>query len=216
MIIGLLIAAALILLGVLYIKAYFEQIENDDYPNNNYYKKSNNKGYWYNGKYYNNNYNYRKQSEASNGDMPTELPYVKREILTNAEHGFYVLLKAVCDRMKLIVCPKVRMEDFLKVTDEVHKKKYRGYIKSRHIDFIICDKDMKMIAGVELDDNSHNTPEAQKVDDFKNRVFKKINVPLFRVKVSYDRTQYKAPIINILRELGCIKSTSQNNKQNTA
>lgn len=188
-----------------------EQSENNRY-NKNYY----NKGYWYNGKFYNNSYNSNHQQKDESFEMPTELPYIRRDILTNAEHEFYILLKVVCNHMKLIVCPKVRMEDFLKVTDKIHERKYRGYIKSRHIDFIICDKDMKMIAGVELDDNSHNTSEAQKIDEFKNRVFKKINIPLFRVKTSYDKMQYKAPIINILRELGCIKTTQQSNKQNIA
>lgn len=112
-------------------------------------------------------------------------PYKKRNILTNTEYNFYKTLKEECDKQNFIICPKVRMEDFLEVTTRNERFKYRGYIKSRHIDFIICNQEMKMLCGIELDDYSHYNRKAQKNDKFKNDVFKSIDIPLYRIVVGH-------------------------------
>ena len=111
------------------------------------------------------------------------LPYEKKMLLTKTEYGFWKCLKQKCDEKGFIICPKVRMEDFLSVTvkDKKQLMKYRGYIKSRHIDFMICDSALHILAGLELDDRSHNSVNAQKTDLFKNQVFTVIGLPLFRV-----------------------------------
>ena len=63
-------------------------------------------------------------------------PYAKKYLLSAAEYRFYKMLKEKCDEADLLICPKVRMEDFLTVTDAQNRAKYRGRIKSRHIDWI--------------------------------------------------------------------------------
>ncbi len=119
-----------------------------------------------------------------------EYPYIKKNLLTPTEYKFYKTLKKKCDENNLLICPKVRMEDFLTVTDKQNTQKYRGKIKSRHIDFIICNKDLYLLAGLELDDGTHNTQKAKETDEFKDNIFKKINLPLFRIKTNpeiYDK-----------------------------
>lgn len=128
-----------------------------------------------------------------------DYPYEKKMLLTAAEYRFYKVLKEQCDRHRLLICPKVRMEDFLSVTDRRNRNRYRGFIKSRHIDFILCDRDLHMLAGVELDDASHNTPAAERTDAFKDHVFKKIGLPLYRVPAAPG--QYTARIRKIIDEL---------------
>lgn len=125
-------------------------------------------------------------------------PYEKKLILTKTEYKFYKELKTIFTPEKFNICPKMRMEDFLNVTDKKNLMKYRGYIKSRHIDFIICDKDLHMLAGIELDDKSHNTEKAARADDFKDNVFKKINIPLYRIIVAKS---YNEEITNIFNTL---------------
>ena len=119
-------------------------------------------------------------------DIFKKYPYKKRNLLTKTEYKFYKVLKKECDRRDYLICPKVRMEDFLEVTCKENRLKYRGYIKSRHIDFIICDSELRMLCGIELDDYTHDTREAKKADVFKNNVFKKIAVPLFRIYVGQE------------------------------
>lgn len=126
-------------------------------------------------------------------------PYARKMLLTKAEYSFYKILKEICDQNKILICPKVRMEDFLEVTDKKNYMKYRGYIKSRHIDFMLCDSDLRIIAGLELDDNSHKKSNVQEKDDFKNNVFKTVNIPLYRVKMSDG--SYKDRLEKIMLEL---------------
>ena len=117
--------------------------------------------------------------------ITTIYPYRKTDLLTKTEYGFYKVLKEECDKRNFLICPKVRMEDFLDVTCKDEQLKYRGYIKSRHIDFIICNQDLKILCGIELDDPSHYTQKAQKTDTFKNDVFKEIGLPLYRIKTGH-------------------------------
>ena len=126
-------------------------------------------------------------------------PYAKKMLLTKAEYSFYKILKEICDKNELLICPKVRMEDFLEVTDKQNYMKYRGYIKSRHIDFMLCDSNLRIIAGLELDDNSHKKSNVQEKDDFKNNVFKTVGLPLFRVKMSEGA--YKDQLEKIIQEI---------------
>jgi len=138
--------------------------------------------------------------ETVNGERINYYPYKKKMLLTKTEYAFYNILKMKCDKKNVLICPKIRMEDFLEVTDKQNKLKYRGYIKSRHIDFMLCDSKLNLLAGIELDDKSHNEKEAAAIDHFKNRVFQTINMPLFRVKVM-KAEQYCIQIDNILNKI---------------
>lgn len=138
--------------------------------------------------------------ETVNGERINYYPYKKKMLLTKTEYAFYNILKMKCDKNNILICPKIRMEDFLEVTDKQNKLKYRGYIKSRHIDFMLCDSKLHLLAGIELDDKSHNEKEAAAIDHFKDRVFQTINIPLFRVKVM-NVEQYGIQIDNILNKI---------------
>lgn len=124
-----------------------------------------------------------------------DMPYEKKDLLTKTEHSFYKILKSKCDEENLIICPKVRLEDIVNVTTRENKLKWRGYIKSRHIDFLLCDYDLNVIAGLELDDYSHNSKKAQQTDLFKNNLFENIGIPLFRIKTN---TLYEEEITKLI------------------
>lgn len=138
------------------------------------------------------------------------LPYKKRPLLTNSEYIFWKEMYPKMKKAGVIVCPKVRMEDFLTVNVSAQKKgkrqAFRNRIKSRHIDFILCDKDLNMIAGVELDDKSHKyNVSTIEGDALKNQIFKDIGVRLFRVPTSKEGyAEAIDNIINTLRRTGQI------------
>ena len=131
-------------------------------------------------------------------------PYIQRPLLTQTEYTFYMALKQQCDRNGLLICPKVRMEDFINVTAQQDKLKYRGYIKSRHIDFMICDKWLNLIAGLELDDRSHQRPDVAQTDRFKDEVFRTIGLPLYRIRTSNEA--YDTQIEQIIRHMMTIRN----------
>lgn len=114
------------------------------------------------------------------------LPYAKGHLLTKTEHVFFITLVREALKRRLLVCPKVRLEDIIYVTDKKNRNKYRGYIKSRHVDFVLLDKSCQTAAAIELDDPSHNTAKATKTDQFKNELFSKVGIPLIRICTGTD------------------------------
>ena len=138
---------------------------------------------------------YEKYEKEKPNDKFTKYPYRFKNLLTNTEYTFYKVLKNSCDANNLLICPKVRLEDFVEVTDYQEKYKFRAYIRSRHIDFIICDSSLRVLAGVELDDSSHNSQKAKENDMFKDNVFRVIGIPLFRAKTGNRNYQQQVDYI---------------------
>lgn len=107
-----------------------------------------------------------------------------KSIASETEKLFYNRLKQYCYDRNFTINLKTRLEDLVKYNNYLtfaEMQKYRGQIKSRHVDYLIVDDDLKPIFAIELDDKSHNRRSAQEVDKFKDELFKKINIPLYRV-----------------------------------
>lgn len=126
--------------------------------------------------------------------------YKKRAILTQGEKVFYNELKKACDKKMYIINVKTRLEDIIVSTTSDYRQKLseRGRIKSRHVDFAVLDKNLNLLFCIELDDSSHNTKEAKATDKFKNELFKKVNIPLYRVRVG---TKFKKEIEKIFDDM---------------
>jgi len=108
------------------------------------------------------------------------LPYKSKYLLTPNEYSFYKTLKPIVDKNNCLICPKVRLADIVQITDNKNYMKWFARVSKKHIDFLICDKDLKPLFVIELDDKSHNKPQAYKNDSFKNRLFETIQLPLKR------------------------------------
>lgn len=109
-------------------------------------------------------------------------PYRAKPILTRREYSFYLLLQREASRRGLIICPKVGVKDLMEVTSRKHYMKYFRQIAQKHVDFVICDRELRVLFAVELDDGSHDTEEAKKRDQFKDRAFKAARIPLKRIR----------------------------------
>ncbi len=104
-------------------------------------------------------------------------------IMTQTELIFYRELKKVTDKLELTIFPQVDMERIINVID--NNTKDRNRIKSRSIDFsIVNNKNCKIVCCIELDDYTHNRKNVKKSDNFKNELFKKVEIPLYRIKVN--------------------------------
>lgn len=117
------------------------------------------------------------------------MPYqLKHYFFNNSENSFFAILKDRIDSKRLLIFPKVRLGDFVETTNSGDERWGSwNRIKSRHIDFIIWNKEQGRIAcGIEIDGKSHNSPKAQKGDAFKDTLFKTIGLPLYRVRVGSD------------------------------
>ena len=149
--------------------------------------------------------NTNESRDNFSSSLPEDFPYAQKMLLTKAEYRFYLTLKEKCDKRNYLICPKVRIEDFVSVTATQYCDliKYRGYIKSRHIDFMICDNRLYLLSGIELDDLTHTQPDAKVIDDLKTGIFNAIKLPLFRVKIS---DSYDEPVDQILDWLAAQKA----------
>ena len=99
-------------------------------------------------------------------------------------------LKRVADEYHYIICPKVGVKDLLSVTDKKQYMKYFHKIAQKHVDFVICDRDLYVLFVIELDDSTHETRDAKKRDRLKNKAFAAAGIPLKRI-TDIDKRQIR-------------------------
>lgn len=127
--------------------------------------------------------------------------YRKKNLLTKTEYSFYMKIRSSLQEKNLYLYPKIRLEDFIETTGEKKEKQsLRGRIKSRHIDFLVCDDSLHIKAAIELDDKSHSSEKAQAADLFKNELFKSLDLPLIRIQVKQDYTNDITTILSTLQK----------------
>lgn len=123
---------------------------------------------------------------------PASLPFKLRDdFLSPAELSFYQVLRGVVgDRATM--CAKVNLADLFFVATGDHRKKraIANRIDRKHVDFLLCEpKTMRPLAGIELDDKSHQRAERKTRDELIEEVFANAGLPLLRlaVKQGYSR-----------------------------
>lgn len=143
-------------------------------------------------------------SPESNSSAPAyNSPYKRKyRVMNQSEQALYInLQKSIGD--KFIVLSKVRLEDFVevefgKLPDNV-RFGFRNKIKSRHIDFLVCDMaSTRPLLAVELDGSSHNNYDRMKRDNFVNSVYKEIGLPVEHIRVGSDFSAEALRLRNIL------------------
>jgi hypothetical protein len=135
----------------------------------------------------------------------TSAAYFKNShLFSPAERSFFgVLDSAIGSEYALF--GKVRVADILSVAPNSNKSHWQrafNKIKSKHFDFVICEKtDFAILAVVELDDKSHNTSHSEKRDSFLVNSCAATNLPLFRfvAKASYNPQAIREQIMGALR-----------------
>lgn len=115
-------------------------------------------------------------------------PFAKRPyLLTKAEKSFFDVLSGIVGNHPIHA--KVRLADLVDA-DRRHllRKSNFDHIKSKHIDFVICDAASSPLIAIELDDSSHRRPDRVARDRDVNRILEIASLPLARVSVrrTYD------------------------------
>ena len=59
---------------------------------------------------------------------------------------------------------------------------YLGKIKSKHVDFVICDKNMYIKAIIELDDSSHDTQKGKDRDEFVDTILRSVGYKVIHTR----------------------------------
>lgn len=102
-----------------------------------------------------------------------KMPYtMNKSILTDREKQFMKKLEPAARELGLTVYPKVRVADIVSVNKGTkERQKWFNMISSKHIDYVLCDKEQNISLLVELDDRTHDKANAAKNDEFKNALF---------------------------------------------
>ena len=83
-----------------------------------------------------------------------------------------------------IILSKIRIEDFVEARNGEGKYGARGRIKSRHVDFLICDKTSTApLIAIELDGGIHNKTSVHQRDLFIDELYKTIDLEIMHVAV---------------------------------
>ena len=127
-----------------------------------------------------------------------EFPYTRRKkLMTRSEIEFFrVLRDAVNNDWEIFAM--VRIADLLAVPgDTGNQQSWLNRILSKHVDFVICDRDsLEILVAIELDDASHSRPDRVERDAFVNDAFADARLPLLRIPVSdsYDKSRLRRSI----------------------
>ncbi|MCT4686851.1 DUF2726 domain-containing protein [Vallitalea sp.] len=158
-------------------------------------------------------------NESTNNNTPTDNPtneskkttnskndysnayYGVNSLLSKAEFSFYKILYNICLELDVTLFTKVRVADIIKVGKIENRQTYFNKIKSKHVDFVLCNtQTLKPIICIELDDKSHNNNDRNNRDKFMDEIigiagFKSLHI---KCSYSYNRQLLKEKIQNEL------------------
>ena len=130
------------------------------------------------------------------------LPYrLRDDFLSPAEFSFYKVLSSLVGS-HLTILTKVRLADIFFVARPNENVSYLNRISQRHVDFLLCaPTTMKPMAGIELDDASHNQPARQQRDEFVDKVFFTAGLPLLHMPVQreYNPQEISAQLAQLFK-----------------
>ena len=61
-------------------------------------------------------------------------------------------------------------------------------VSSKHVDFLICDKDLHIKCIIELDDNSHNQKDRQERDTFVDQILTSVGYKIIHTRAITETT----------------------------
>lgn len=99
--------------------------------------------------------------------------YGKRQPLTNGEQAMYWrLVKTLPEH---VILAQVAMSSCVRASGPAF-----GTIAQKSLDFVVCNKDLEIIAAIELDDRTHARPGRKKSDQVKDDALEKAGIRLIR------------------------------------
>lgn len=104
-------------------------------------------------------------------------------LLTEREQDFFWRLKEAV-RDDLVIAPQVVFGAFIKVkaTALTDKNHARHVVAHNRCDFLLCDKKLKPVALVEVDDSTHNNFKARSKDRRRDDLMKAVGVLVIRYR----------------------------------
>lgn len=112
------------------------------------------------------------------------MPYILTDsILTASEKTLFDILNELLKEKDVTVFAKVRMADIIFIDKQ--NKNYMYWfnkIKAKHVDFVLCNSEnLKPVIAIELDDYTHKYKSRQERDEFVDKVYKHMGLPILHI-----------------------------------
>ena len=109
--------------------------------------------------------------------------YQAKYLLTKNEWIQYKRLREIADAKGYVICPKVRLLDIIEPRKNHEKYKTLLYkTQAKHVDFLICDKDMHIKVIIELDDSSHDKKDRKERDQFVDLILQSVGYKIIHTQ----------------------------------
>jgi hypothetical protein len=137
--------------------------------------------------------------KLAGGGAKAGVYYLRKTLFTAAERSFLGVLESVLPP-GVRVFGKVRLEDILGVKpglERSERQAARNRISRKHVDFLLVrSNDLAPLAGIELDDSSHEEEDRQQRDEFVDSAFASAGLPLLHVPAakSYNPANLKSQL----------------------
>ncbi|HEX7516302.1 MAG TPA: DUF2726 domain-containing protein [Chthoniobacterales bacterium] len=111
------------------------------------------------------------------------LPYLKKQyFFSAAERSFYEILKRLAPAEHTVFA-KVRLADLVYVSKGTASwQSHFNRINRKHLDFVLCNRDLAPLVAIELDDSSHDEEDRQSRDEFVDEVLAAAALPILHVR----------------------------------
>lgn len=127
-------------------------------------------------------------------------PYERRDLLTSNELEFYRILAPIVCQHGWQLLMKMRLADVMAVRKGTEDyMSYFNKIKAKHTDFVFCDPyTLEILAGLELDDPSHERPERMERDEFVDHAYAAAGIPLIHVWNPIEPEELEKILLEVL------------------
>ena len=97
--------------------------------------------------------------------------YQNKSVFTEREKFAFARLRSITEKHGYSVLAKVRLFDLIEPSFLTDNKKVAQYkIQAKHVDFVLCDDQLKAKYVIELDDSTHDRPDRIERDRFVDSV----------------------------------------------
>lgn len=110
-----------------------------------------------------------KETEKENEEIDKlyQRTYEPKYLMSINEKNQFKKIYLWAQSREYLVFTKIRLQDLITPRNNAkHNKKVFWKIQAKHVDFVICDKNIKVKAIIEILDNSHTDPERMERDKF--------------------------------------------------
>ena len=108
--------------------------------------------------------------------------YKLRPLVSKNEKVAFYNIDSAIRSMNLFLFTKVRLADIVEASDKQNYTTLFNKIKSKHVDFLVCNHRLEIICVIELDDKSHERQDRKDRDVFVDSILDSVGIPTIRRK----------------------------------